>query len=300
MGVEIGGARRLSYSQFSSYVTCAKQYQLSRLVPNIEEVPAWYLVGGSAVHRTTEDVDWGMEGDTGRLAKLSSATWWKDIFHEEIERVEEKSGVPRSDWRAGGRPSKEWPHRENYDWWLKNGAAMVQRYVTWRENTRPALPLWVAPTGEPGIELALVTKIGGVEVKMIIDRVFATGKHLMITDIKCGRLPEQTFQLGFYRAGLLAEYGVNAVIGSYWMGRDGGLSEFYGLGHYTPELLGAYLRDFVKAVDNGIFLPHPTRLCQSCAVRKYCAVMDGELASQFDPVLTGDVNVRGMELSGQS
>jgi hypothetical protein len=297
MSVEIGGARRLSYSQFSSYVTCAKQYQLSRVV-KVREVPAWYLVGGTTVHRITESIDALLQSDTGRSCDITPAiaSEWVQEFHAEIERVEEKSGVPRAEWRAGGRASKEWPNKESYEWWLKNGLEMGKRYIAWRRKT--PLPLWVAPTGEAAIELAIETKIGGVDVKMIIDRVFTAGKHLMICDIKCGRLPEQTFQLGFYRAGLSAAYGVDAVIGSYWMGRDGGLSEFYGLGHYTPELLGGYLRDFVRAVDGGIFLPHPTRLCSTCAVRDYCAVQDGPLAAEYDPAYNGGTNGRGMEVSG--
>lgn len=45
-----------SYSQFTTWLSCGKQFQLARVV-KVPETPAWYLVGGSAVHSATEVFD---------------------------------------------------------------------------------------------------------------------------------------------------------------------------------------------------------------------------------------------------
>lgn len=45
-----------SYSSFTSWLSCGKSWQLARVV-KVPETPAWYLVGGSAVHSATEAED---------------------------------------------------------------------------------------------------------------------------------------------------------------------------------------------------------------------------------------------------
>jgi hypothetical protein len=46
----------VSYSSLSTWLDCGWKYYLSRIV-NEDETPAWYLVGGSALHAATEDYD---------------------------------------------------------------------------------------------------------------------------------------------------------------------------------------------------------------------------------------------------
>lgn len=46
----------LSPSQISSLLTCGEQYRLTR-VEHAPERPMWAGIGGSAVHRMTEDLD---------------------------------------------------------------------------------------------------------------------------------------------------------------------------------------------------------------------------------------------------
>lgn len=48
--------RYVSYSRLSSWLSCGKRYELEKLA-GVVEVPAWYFVGGSAVHQATEDFD---------------------------------------------------------------------------------------------------------------------------------------------------------------------------------------------------------------------------------------------------
>jgi hypothetical protein len=46
----------ISYSQFSTYVECGEKYRLTRIV-GIQEDPAYWFAGGTAVHTATEAVD---------------------------------------------------------------------------------------------------------------------------------------------------------------------------------------------------------------------------------------------------
>jgi hypothetical protein len=46
----------LSYSGLVDYLKCGKFYQLSRVL-GLEQTPAWWNVGGHAVHQATEAWD---------------------------------------------------------------------------------------------------------------------------------------------------------------------------------------------------------------------------------------------------
>ena len=59
MSVKIDGYELpsyVSYSGLSTWLQCGYQYFLTRMV-DVDEVPAWYLIGGNAVHKATEDYD---------------------------------------------------------------------------------------------------------------------------------------------------------------------------------------------------------------------------------------------------
>lgn len=46
----------LSPSQVNGLLTCGEQFRLTRLL-HVPERPMWAGIGGSAVHRMTEDID---------------------------------------------------------------------------------------------------------------------------------------------------------------------------------------------------------------------------------------------------
>lgn len=46
----------MSYSSLTSYLKCGKAYQLNRIL-GIQEQPAWWSIGGRAVHEATEELD---------------------------------------------------------------------------------------------------------------------------------------------------------------------------------------------------------------------------------------------------
>lgn len=56
MSVELEGPAYRSYSSFTSFLSCGKAWELSRIA-KVEETPAWYLAGGKAIHSVTEAYD---------------------------------------------------------------------------------------------------------------------------------------------------------------------------------------------------------------------------------------------------
>lgn len=54
----------LSYSALADYLKCSKLYQLSRVL-QMPERPAWWNVGGHAVHSATEAYDRRVFAATG-------------------------------------------------------------------------------------------------------------------------------------------------------------------------------------------------------------------------------------------
>jgi hypothetical protein len=214
-------------------------------------------------------------------------------FHAEVLADYERSGVNPTDWRAGGRSSKAFPNKEDETWWRAHGPSMVQSYADWRENT-PDLSLWVTPAGEPAIELELHPVIGGVPVKMFLDRVFQyPDGTLLIVDLKTGsRAPDADLQLGFYRVGLQKVLGVNADLGAYWMARTGGLTPVADISRFNEHLIGGMLRDFNTAVENEVFIPHLSSKCNTCGVNRACYAFGGVEAQHSDP-LHPEFNLRG-------
>jgi hypothetical protein len=56
----------ISYSQYETYLSCGEKYRLSR-IEQVPEQPAWYLIGGSAVHEATEAYDKALWKDQHEL-----------------------------------------------------------------------------------------------------------------------------------------------------------------------------------------------------------------------------------------
>ena len=56
----------LSYSQFTTFLSCGEKYRLTRIL-KLEEDPAWYLVGGSAIHAAADAIDLQLLAEAGRV-----------------------------------------------------------------------------------------------------------------------------------------------------------------------------------------------------------------------------------------
>lgn len=210
-----------------------------------------------------------------------------DAWHEEVKDRFQKSGIRPEEWRAAGRRTKDKPNGEDGEWWKAEGPKMVQAYIDWRnEGDEKDWRLWEPEPGNPAIELGITAPIGGVTVKGFIDRVFvAPSGELVIVDLKTGaRNPESDLQLGFYACMIETAFGVRPPFGAYWKARDGKLIKpLVNLDYMSTDLLGGYLRDFVRARNNGIYLPVIGSHCRNCGVAGACAAVDGEFAQKYDP-----------------
>jgi len=196
---------------------------------------------------------------------MSSVTqYWQEAW------TESSKGVDLTNARVSGRATKANPNKEDSKWWNEIGPLWVENYISWRK-ANPNWKLWTAPDGNKAVELGLMPEIAGVQVKMVIDRVFEVDGELVIVDLKTSRnTPVSALQLGFYKVGLEMQFGVPVKWGSYYMSRGGGLSGMIDLEEYTMEKIEYLVSNFDKARKSGIFLPNTSNCEYLCGLTEYC------------------------------
>lgn len=270
----------LSYSgAFSTYGECPKQYDLSYLMNAPRKGAVWF-VGGSAVHRATEE--WDLAQVRGTSIDLPAV--WRQVFHEELEKA--KAADPDVlGWRKAG-VKKDNPQGEDINhWFAQLGPKLVQAYTAWRQ--RSGWQIWTTPDGEPAIELDLGGALPGMSIpfKGYADRVFydPVFDALRLVDLKTGsRKPETGLQLGVYGAAITHRYGAVVPTGAAFMNRQGALSDAWPLAKYTPEYIGANFEQTYQAIQSGYFVPKEGRHCGLCGVSASCFANNGPLAAQYD------------------
>lgn len=197
-----------------------------------------------------------------------SQSLWEQAWAKESE------GIDLTNARVGGRATKLLPNKEDVNFWQVSGPMWVEDYIAWRQ-ANPNWKIWITPDNRPAIELELMPEIGGVPVKMVIDRIFDVNGRLVIVDLKTAKnTPTSTLQLGFYKVGLEVTYGQpvyeQEILGTYYMSRDSGTSEMIDLSSYTYDKLEYLVSGFDKARKAGIFLPN-TNSCQyMCGLTAHC------------------------------
>lgn len=257
--------RSFSFSRLNSYLRCGKAYELSRIT-RYPEAPAWYLIGGSAVHKATEMID---RGDGRSISAV-----WEHCFHAEIEEAEQ-TWPDWSEWRDAGRKTPQ-----AYDFWLERGMQYTSEWCYWRSEN-PEVEM-------SGVEVDLtVTLPSGLTVKAFADRVgrWAPNDHRVI-DIKTGSTrPESPLQLEIYSTLLMEVWGLPTEVGCYFMAKDGTMVEkrLQPLSIETLDTLGQTL---FRGIDNEVYLPHRTAACYSCGVKRACYLTSGDTLDTraFDPL----------------
>ena len=188
---------------------------------------------------------------------------WKEAWDEYAK------GVDLSTLRVGGRATKEFPNKEDADFWSKKGPEWLQSYIDWRTYNKN-WKIWKTPEGVPAIELGITPRFADVPVKMVIDRVFEVDGDLVVVDLKTSQqTPASSLQLGFCKAGLFQVFGVDVKYGNYWMARQSGTGSMVDLTKYTPEMINYFVENFDKARRSGIFLPN-TNNCNRCGLTEHC------------------------------
>jgi hypothetical protein len=270
----------LSYSQASSYLRCGEAYRLERLV-GAPSRPGWALPGGSAVHEATEEYDRALHAGT----PLSDD--WDTLFNEHfngcIADQEKRSGMSKSEFRASGRASKQYPNKEDEAWWRENGPVMVARWASWRANT--PWNLYVFDDDTPAIEVMFEIVVGGTPLRGAIDRVFITPENeIVLLDLKSGREPDSDLQLGTYAKAMRDQYTVPATWGTYWMARTGSNTPCHPLDLYSDAYLDHHYGEARRGMEAGLFPAKVSNMCGSCGVRDACWAVGGKDAAKFSPL----------------
>lgn len=199
---------------------------------------------------------------------------WNESWERQKSLSVASSGLPEASWRAGGRATKAYPLKEDESWWKDHGPQMLQSWVDWRAN---GWSFWVEPvTGTPAIELALNPMLGGVMVKMVIDRIMVTPDgELVVLDLKSGRTEPNPLQLAFYAAGIEKIFDIRPRYGTYWMARSGTTTPLVDLDEWPTSMIESLVSQFNDARNAGIFLPNHSS-CKICSVTKQCTWYKGE------------------------
>jgi hypothetical protein len=277
------GADHRSYSQVTSFAECGVRYALS----DLDNAPAWWNVGGTALHYALEAINLQRGSDT-----------WPEAFGRAISEAVAESGVTPDRWRAAKKGA------EGYDWWRVQGGAMVGR---WLQRLGQLLgDGWTIATidGKPAVELSIPMTIqtfagtpammpNGIKVENVIDLVLVRGDTFLIVDFKSGAsAPDSTYQLGQYAHALAraieSDSRIQAtmrIVGAYWLARSDMLSpvdvtksdtttDLRDL-HPWPEI--EYLITTMHAAESqGLYLPNKSKSdrfgCGSCGVAGLCPV----------------------------
>lgn len=209
---------------------------------------------------------------------------WAECFNEAIGDQQERHGTNPVDWKAAGRKTKEWPDKENGDWWAVKGPEMLQRFQEAWESS--GFQVWETPNGIQAIELELNVDFGDVRIKAFVDLVAVTPDgELVVIDWKTGaNMPSSSMQLGLYAAAIGKQFGLIPAGGYYYNARDGIFQPAEGMERWTYNLFTELFRQFEFSVQNKIFLPNISMMCKSCLVVDYCYANGGEFAHLVDPL----------------
>lgn len=254
---DLTGRDYLSFSSLSTYSDCSERFFLER-VASVPQEQGWWLPAGTALHTATEWLDEG--------TYLSAELAWADAWRETLARLDT---MPT---KAGGRATKEFPDKENKDFWDARGASFIEDYLKWRNIKFEAGWSWLEMDGKPAIEVPVEAVLGTTKVKGYVDRVMVSPDgEVVVMDLKSSQREPTSIQLDVYRHLLAENYGITADKGTYYMFRKGTTGELKDL-TVSSTWLSHYFSTAVRGIEEGVFLPNVGMLCGTCGVRQYCSV----------------------------
>lgn len=294
--------KHLSYSSLSSYAECGERWRLSR-VYHLDRSTWWVTLGGTAAHSLSE------KWDLGEMSDEEVA----DEFPRELDRAiadyHERFGDD-AEIKASGRQTQSMtnaggPNKKDREWVEHFFPKYLQTYFDWRRESGWEL-LEIEGFG-PGIEVPIMTDMGGEPIKGAIDRVFVVPTRnplagavlggadeslpeVAVVDLKFGRKPESTLQLKSYFVGLERQYGVRADFGSYFVASSSGLQPGVEFESMPDGYVDALFEQAWRGIRAGVFLPNVSSFCGTCPVRSYCGAVGGEKAGEV-PLLEADLTM---------
>jgi hypothetical protein len=257
----------LSFSQATTAVECGAKYRMQRIA-NAPQVPQWANVGGKAFHSAVELIERGKNGGAEVI--------WEHELEAQIFIVEQASGMTREQFRASAQG------REGYDWWRVEGAAMLQRYVAWRQGIDGGAGevLLSGPTGAPMLEWETTYDVDGVPFKTILDSVWLSSNApgtAIIRDWKTGSMTPDNRQLCTQAWGLRMAGWEGDVLVQFFDARKGTFSEPFDPFDAEQGMTWDDVRYFVLSADAQRRLPilpaRPSDFCGGCSVAYACPIM---------------------------
>lgn len=260
-----------SHSALNNYIRCGKAYELGKL--GVKESPAWWLLGGSAVHKATEWIDKG-EYD-GAPEEAFYEAFFNEIYSmQDIEPDQDK-------WRKAGYGARA----QGYEHWMQQGPRYVKQ---WADHGA-----WFSE-----VEYDVSTTLpSGIKIKAYVDRVEVSPEGVDIIDLKTGSTrPDSDQQLGIYSVLTLhklnqdTKYTVpdvrisHQLHGAYnYMFKD---DEFYPMdvSNWTLETVDKIAQEWYSGIKSSVFLPNRGKQCGTCGLRDACYLASGdtELSRQYD------------------
>jgi hypothetical protein len=273
------GAKHRSVSQVTGYSDCGTRYAIDDMEP-----PAWWNVGGKALHRCVEHLNRLAVNDDTAVEVLGDTTgMFGNAFGVEIHDATLTSTVPQEHWRVANRG------KENFDWWRVEGPEMVTRYVAWLIN-RLADGWEIARTqvGLPVIEFECHLNVGALVPNLsIVDLALVHPQFNLLEVIDCkagGSAPKDTFQLGVYGwallgagiAGFTPLPDLSNVRGRYWRARTGACVPDESVAgwpvlsaHPWASVVHRY-QEQDSMERQGFYPPNVSSFCGGCGVRDLC------------------------------
>jgi len=261
------GNMHASHSSINSYLRCGKAFELEK-IKNYPTMPAWWLIGGSAVHKVTEAID------TGDV--------WADTENMAIECLDmeyEKAALIEPDdtkWLAAGYGRNQ------------------QRYEHWVDKVQDYALQWEAKHLQwDWVELDVSTVLpSGLEIKGYIDRARVDQRitGFEIVDLKSGSTrPDSDQQLGIYK--VLFDVWLNTHGTQYTRTFGRGSSSDITAWNYMFKDDEFYLVETIKwnlhtvdkmaqqwysGVNDKVFLPVRGKNCERCSVADACFLQSGD------------------------
>jgi putative RecB family exonuclease len=272
-------SEHVSFSQFTTFSRCGKQYQLER-IQGVPRTPSLALLFGSAVHEAFERV---LKYQVDMMAG-SIQSMWGEIVESHAQRMIKEFDTDIDQFKVSGRKTEAKPNREDFDWWMIEGLQQVNAFLEWL-----AISGWSVYEVEnqiPMVEFNASGILGGIEVKAFIDSVMVNPDgELVVVDFKTGSRTPQELQLGVYSALLEQRMGLHVDKGAYYMTRKADMSEQFDLRRYTPEFFGTVFQQFSAAKELGLYIPSVGDHCKyACDVSDACATVGGTQAYLYDPL----------------
>lgn len=273
--------RHLSFSQLNTFLDCGEKFRLKYVVGAPQETGG-AMIAGRAVHETIEESElrgwWQEPADAEPDPFFAADSEGIEFFRARLDaQVKEAGGAERIRW--GGRQIAG--QREDYPWWITNGAFMLRRYAASRQAFHESG--WRSAPG--GTEMRVTVPLEGIEQpllgyidKFLMQEVDLDSGEIMpepaIVDWKTGKVGSiNPMQFATYAT--LLELGPQIVtsIGLAVFLRAGDADRRVQPVRFAPIVprMKEVYASLVEGVESGRqFVPNPHAWCSSCEVRESC------------------------------